>query len=96
MFKKIRSVSKIKKKTDKKVTITLGIENWPRKSYRPDFWDFFRLFQTVFKIVRISISEISQTESTVLFTSHTTLYDFLVHDIEKDHGDRLRNAIFNH
>ena len=30
MFKKIRSVSKIKKKTDKKVNITLSIENWPK------------------------------------------------------------------
>ena len=30
MFKKIRSVSKIKKKTDKKVNITPSIENWPK------------------------------------------------------------------
>ena len=28
MFKKIRSVSKIKKKSDKKVNITQSIENW--------------------------------------------------------------------
>ena len=84
MFKKIRSVSKIKKKTDKKVNITPCIEIWPKFFYRifdQTMWEFFRLLETIFEIFRILILKISQNKTTVLFTSHVTRSNFLANFI---------------
>ena len=88
MFKKIRSVSKIKKKTDKKVNIKPSIENWPKNFYRifdQTVWEFCnvfsKLFSKIFENFRILMLKISQNETTVLFTLHATRLDFLVHFI---------------
>ena len=63
MFKKIRSVSKIKKKTDKKVNITPCIENWPKKFYRifdPTVWELFVGSKLFYKLFESNIENISE------------------------------------
>ena len=83
MFKKIRSVSKIKKKTDKKVNITPCIENWPKKFYRifdPTFGIFFvcsKLFSKLFEYryqnyLRLKVQSYSHhTRPVMIFWSMT-------------------------